>query len=238
MYSTSACGKLKINKGEKIKNLGTPVDRLPLSSVAKARMIISGITTLGDLLDQIRSVGDIPFTLKITSQKEISSISSFVEVQTGQPLKKRGLVEYREPVTHKIKSLVRFEIDETNNRVSLSKQASFVRLSIDEVCIEDLTLSTRSYNQLKRAQIHTLLDLLDYDEKDLLEIKKLGIKSQQEIIRSLDNYYQTFKKEVGIATLICFYYLSLSHLKLHFVALLFVRDFMMMKLFKNMSTHK
>jgi DNA-directed RNA polymerase subunit alpha len=62
---------------------------------------------------------------------------------------------------------------------------------INQILIEDLQLSVRAYNCLKRAQIHSVADLLDYSQEDLLEIKNFGQKSAEEVIDAL-------KKRLGI----------------------------------------
>jgi DNA-directed RNA polymerase subunit alpha len=54
-----------------------------------------------------------------------------------------------------------------------------------QIPIEELQLSVRAYNCLKRAQINTVADLLDYSQEDLLEIKNFGAKSAEEVIEAL-----------------------------------------------------
>nr|YP_009745162.1 RNA polymerase alpha subunit [Halymenia maculata]QIG87172.1 RNA polymerase alpha subunit [Halymenia maculata] len=56
---------------------------------------------------------------------------------------------------------------------------------INQVLIEELQLSVRAYNCLKRAQIHSISDLLDYSQEELLEIKNFGQKSAEEVIEAL-----------------------------------------------------
>jgi DNA-directed RNA polymerase subunit alpha len=55
----------------------------------------------------------------------------------------------------------------------------------DAVFIEELELSVRAYNCLKRANVHTLADLLQYSATDLLEFKNFGQKSADEVCESL-----------------------------------------------------
>ena len=59
--------------------------------------------------------------------------------------------------------------------------------SINQILIEELKLSVRAYNCLKRAQIHSISDLLDYSQEELLEIKNFGQKSAEEVIDALKN---------------------------------------------------
>nr|YP_010196625.1 RNA polymerase subunit alpha [Gracilaria cervicornis]UAD84022.1 RNA polymerase subunit alpha [Gracilaria cervicornis] len=58
---------------------------------------------------------------------------------------------------------------------------------INQILIEELQLSVRAYNCLKRAQIHSISDLLDYSQDELLEIKNFGQKSAEEVIEALQN---------------------------------------------------
>lgn len=55
----------------------------------------------------------------------------------------------------------------------------------NQILIEELQLSVRAYNCLKRAQIHSISDLLDYSQEELLEIKNFGQKSADEVIDAL-----------------------------------------------------
>lgn len=57
-----------------------------------------------------------------------------------------------------------------------------------EILIEELPLSVRAYNCLKRAKIYTLADLLKYTKDDLLEIKNFGEKSADEVIQSVQKF--------------------------------------------------
>lgn len=57
--------------------------------------------------------------------------------------------------------------------------------TIYEVSIEELQLSVRAYNCLKRAHINSVSDLLNYSQEELLEIKNFGQKSADEVIESL-----------------------------------------------------
>ena len=56
---------------------------------------------------------------------------------------------------------------------------------LETIFIEELELSVRAYNCLKRANVHTLSDLLQYSAEDLLEFKNFGQKSADEVCESL-----------------------------------------------------
>ena len=59
--------------------------------------------------------------------------------------------------------------------------------------IEELDLSVRSYNCLKRAGIATILELTDRTEEDMMKVKNLGKKSLKEIKEKLTAYNLSFK---------------------------------------------
>ena len=63
----------------------------------------------------------------------------------------------------------RFTIDAYKRIAELDKQ------------IEDLDLSVRSYNCLKRAGIHSVRQLVEFSENDLLNIRNFGAKSIEEV---------------------------------------------------------
>ncbi|XFA98262.1 DNA-directed RNA polymerase subunit alpha [Candidatus Izemoplasma sp. B36] len=52
--------------------------------------------------------------------------------------------------------------------------------------IEDLDLSVRSYNCLKRAGIHTLGELIEKSEEDMMKVRNLGKKSLKEVKLKLE----------------------------------------------------
>lgn len=51
-----------------------------------------------------------------------------------------------------------------------------------ETTIEELDFSVRAYNCLKRANIHTLQDLVNMSENDMMKIRNLGKKSLKEVL--------------------------------------------------------
>ena len=66
---------------------------------------------------------------------------------------------------------------------------------IREMSIEDMDLSVRSYNCLKRANIHTIDDLTKKTEDDMLKVRNLGKKSLDEVIYKLGTYGLTLKEK-------------------------------------------
>lgn len=61
----------------------------------------------------------------------------------------------------------------------------------DEIQIEELELSVRSYNCLKRAGIETLFDLSLMTEQDLMNVRNLGRSSFDEIVKKMKEHNHT-----------------------------------------------
>lgn len=64
-----------------------------------------------------------------------------------------------------------------------------------EMTIEELDLSVRSFNCLKRAGINTVEDLINKSEEDMMKVRNLGRKSLEEVINKLDSLGFTLRSE-------------------------------------------
>ncbi len=81
-----------------------------------------------------------------------------------------GLADEDEPV----EDTSIFSTNTVEDNIELDKQ------------IEDLDLSVRSYNCLKRAGIHSVRQLVEFSENDLLNIRNFGVKSIEEVKDKLE----------------------------------------------------
>jgi DNA-directed RNA polymerase subunit alpha len=64
-----------------------------------------------------------------------------------------------------------------------------------EMTIEELDLSVRSFNCLKRAGINTVEDLINKTEDDMMKVRNLGRKSLDEVVNKLASLGFTLKDE-------------------------------------------
>lgn len=84
--------------------------------------------------------------------------------------------------------------DAKNTEIIVEKEES-KKEKVLEMTIEDLDLSVRSYNCLKRAGINTVEDLANKSEEDMMKVRNLGRKSLEEVINKLDSLGLHLKKE-------------------------------------------
>ena len=64
-----------------------------------------------------------------------------------------------------------------------------------EMTIEELDLSVRSFNCLKRAGINTVEDLISKSEEDMMKVRNLGRKSLEEVVYKLDTLGFSLRKD-------------------------------------------
>ncbi|NLL62664.1 MAG: DNA-directed RNA polymerase subunit alpha [Ruminococcaceae bacterium] len=83
------------------------------------------------------------------------------------------------------------ELDDT----ILEKKEDDTKEKILEMTIEELDLSVRSFNCLKRAGINTVQDLTNRTEAEMMKVRNLGKKSLDEVVTKLDSLGFALRKE-------------------------------------------
>lgn len=89
----------------------------------------------------------------------------------------------------------KFLNEHLNLFIDLSEEASNAEImvvkedddkeQILEMTVDELDLSVRSYNCLKRANIHTVGDLINKTEEEMMRVRNLGRKSLEEVVSKL-----------------------------------------------------
>ena len=112
-----------------------------------------------------------------------------------------GTISAREAVSLGAKILN----EHLNLFVDLSEEAKRAEIMVEreetkkekvlEMTIEELDLSVRSFNCLKRAGIDTVEDLTSKTEEDMIKVRNLGKKSLEEVIQKLHSLGLTLRKE-------------------------------------------
>ena len=81
-----------------------------------------------------------------------------------------------------------------NTQVMIEKE-EFKKEKVLEMSIEELELSVRSFNCLKRANISTVEDLTNKTESDMMKVRNLGKKSLDEVTNKLHSLGLSFARE-------------------------------------------
>ena len=85
--------------------------------------------------------------------------------------------------------------EQAQNNTYMAEKEEENKNSKMEKTIEDLDLSVRSYNCLRRAGINTVADLISKSEEDMMKVRNLGRKSLKEIKEKLEQLNLSFYKE-------------------------------------------
>ena len=76
--------------------------------------------------------------------------------------------------------------EETRETEIMVQKQELKKEKVLEMTIEELDLSVRSYNCLKRANINTVEDLIGKTEEDMMKVRNLGRKSLEEVLHKLE----------------------------------------------------
>jgi DNA-directed RNA polymerase subunit alpha len=85
--------------------------------------------------------------------------------------------------------------DEAKNIDIMVEREETKKEKVLEMTIEELEMSVRSFNCLKRAGIDTVEDLINRTEEDMIKVRNLGKKSLEEVIQKLHSLGLDLKKE-------------------------------------------
>ena len=156
--------------------VGTPIDMLPIDATFMPIKRVSyevENTRVGDSIDfdkltlEIWSNGTVDVTTALSQAADLL-IEHFVQISAISG--KTSVKEVEEKVAAKEQPVA----EEAEQEPSIT--------------IDELELSVRAYNCLKRASINSMAELLKKSEHDLLNIKNFGKKSSDEVIERLHHF--------------------------------------------------
>ncbi len=77
----------------------------------------------------------------------------------------------------------------------MAEKSDNAKEKVLDLTIDELDLSVRSFNCLKRAGINTVEDLIEKSEMDMMKVRNLGRKSLEEVIAKLSSFGFALKKD-------------------------------------------
>ena len=118
-----------------------------------------------------------------------------VEVWTNGTIKPDEAVSLAAKIMNDLLCLFVDLSEEAKNTEIIVEKEESKKEKVLEMTIEELDLSVRSYNCLKRAAINTVEDLINKSEEDMMKVRNLGRKSLEEVINKLNGLGLYLKKE-------------------------------------------
>ena len=165
--------EITISKGrgyvgaDKNKKDDQPIGMLPVDS------IFTSVTRVNFLVENTR-VGQITDYDKLT-----------LEVWTNGTISPDDAVSYGAKLLNEHLALFIDLSDNAKNTEILVEKEEGKKEKVLEMSIEELDLSVRSYNCLKRAGINTVEDLACKTEEEMMKVRNLGKKSLEEVLNKL-----------------------------------------------------
>ena len=165
------------NVAEKNKKENSPIDVLPIDSiftpVKKVNYTVEN-TRVGQMVDYDK------LTIEIWtdgSLKPYEALSLAAKVMVGH-----------------LELFIDLSEATKNTQVMVEKEES-MKEKVLEMSIEELELSVRSFNCLKRAGIATVEDLISKSESEMMKVRNLGKKSLDEVTAKLHSLGLDFAEE-------------------------------------------
>ncbi len=129
----------------------------------------------------------------------VGSISDYdkltIEVETNGTITATDAISLAAKVLNDHFTLFVNLSEEAKNAETMVEREEAKTAKYLEMTIEELDLSVRSFNCLKRAGIDTVEDLINRTEEDMIKVKNLGKKSLDEVINKLASLGLSLKKE-------------------------------------------
>lgn len=158
----------------------------------KPEQTVAGLIPVDSIFTPVKRV---KFDVEDTRKEQITDYNCLtLEIWTD------GTITAKEAVSLSAKIL----IEHLKLFVDLSDKTDSVEIMVEkgdsgkeknlEKTIEELDLSVRSFNCLKRAQINTVEDLISKTEEEMMKVRNLGRKSLEEVIQKLESLGFTLSK--------------------------------------------
>ena len=148
-------------------------------------------------IDSIYSpVLKVNYTVDNTRVGQITDYDKLsIEVWTDGTISAREAVSFAAKILTEHLNLFVDLSDEVSNTEIMVTTDNSAKEKVLEMTIEELDLSVRSFNCLKRAGINTVEDLINKTEDDMMKVRNLGRKSLDEVVNKLASLGFTLQDE-------------------------------------------
>ena len=118
-----------------------------------------------------------------------------LEVETNGTITAKEAISFGAKILNEHLNLFVDLSDEAKNVEIMVEREETKKEKVLEMTIEELDMSVRSFNCLKRAGIDTVEDLTNRTEEDMIKVRNLGKKSLEEVIQKLHSLGLELRKE-------------------------------------------
>ncbi len=141
-------------------------------------------------------VYNVRYTVENTRVGNITDFDKLLlEVETNGTITAKEAISFGAKILNEHLNLFVELSDEARNVEILVEREETKKEKVLEMTIEELDMSVRSFNCLKRAGIDTVEDLTNRTEEDMIKVRNLGKKSLEEVIQKLHSLGLELRKE-------------------------------------------
>ena len=154
---------------------------------------VIGVIPVDSIYTPVTKVNYTVENVRVGSHSDREKLT--VEVWTNGTIKPDEAVSLAAKIMNDLLCLFVDLSEEAKNTEIIVEKEENKKEKVLEMTIEELDLSVRSYNCLKRAGINTVEDLTNKSEEDMMKVRNLGRKSLEEVINKLNGLGLYLKKE-------------------------------------------
>ena len=138
----------------------------------------------------------VNYTVENTRVGNITDLDKLtIEVLTNGTITAKEAISLGAKILNEHLNLFVNLTDEAKKAEIMVEREETIKEKVLEMTIEELDMSVRSFNCLKRAGIDTVEDLTNRTEEDMIKVRNLGKKSLEEVIQKLRSLGLDLKKE-------------------------------------------
>lgn len=149
----------------------------------KAAQTVIGVIPVDSLYSPVRKVNYNVENTRVGNMTDYDKLT--LEVWTNSTISARDAVSLGAKILSDHLNLFTDLSETIATKSTVVEKTEAQRDKVLEMTIEELDLSVRSFNCLKRAGINTVEDLINKTETDMMKVRNLGRKSLDEVINKL-----------------------------------------------------
>lgn len=143
-----------------------------------------GIIPIDSIYTPVKKVN---YTVENTRVGQVTDYDKLtIEVWTNGSIKPDEAISLGAKIMSEHLNLFINLTDHAKNTEIMVEKEETKKEKVLEMTIEELDLSVRSYNCLKRAGINTVEDLTNKTEEDMMKVRNLGRKSLEEVVQKME----------------------------------------------------
>ena len=159
----------------------------------KAQQNIIGVIPVDSIYTPVYKVNYTVENTRVGNMTDFDKLT--IEVWTDSTISARDAVSLGAKILCDHFALFTDLSETVGSKSTVVEKAETQRDKVLELTIEELDLSVRSFNCLKRANINTVEDLISKTEDEMMKVRNLGRKSLEEVMSKLDSLGFSLTKE-------------------------------------------